>query len=70
MNRLQQLRIDERLSVDEVARRADVPVGVVYRLEQGKGTTVERLGRVADVFEVPPSTLLRPAFPEFEGEAA
>ncbi len=64
MNRLQQLRLDERLTVDEVAKRADVPAGVIYRLEQGKGTTVERLGRVADVFEVQPSTLLRPAFDE------
>lgn len=66
MNRLQQLRIDARLTRDQLAEQVGVTAVTIGNLENGKGARVETLGRIADVFEVQPSTLLRPAFPELD----
>ncbi len=62
MNRLQQLRIDERMTVPQLADRIGVSSKTIYNLEAGKGASLDTLSKLADVFEVKPSSLLRPAF--------
>lgn len=72
MTRLQQLRIDAGLTVQQLADKADVPASAVYRLESGKGTRMDRLTALAKVLKVRPSELLLASVAPAEttGEAA
>lgn len=65
MIRLEQLRLDARLSIAELAEKAGVAHATVLRIESGKGAHVDTLGKLADALSVfsavSPSELLRPA---------
>lgn len=57
MNRVQQLRIDARLTPTQLAEKTGVSRRTIERIESGKGARVETLGALADFFNVPASTL-------------
>lgn len=65
MTRLQQLRLDQRLSVRELALKAGVTHKVIYRLEDtGRAGEVEPLHKLAAALGVDsPSELLMDAIP-------
>lgn len=67
MRRLEQLRLDARLTPEELGERCDVTGMTVRRLEAGKRARVDTLGKLADYFEVRPSELLQPAVFETNG---
>lgn len=60
MTRLEQLRLDGRLTVDELAEASGVSARTIYRLERGEpGVWDTTLWKLADYFKVAPSELLR-----------
>lgn len=62
MNRLQQARLDELLTVEELAAEVGLSAKTIYNLEDGKGARVETLRKLASRFpNVPASSLLLPA---------
>lgn len=63
MTRLEQLRIDAKLSVKELAAAAGVSHQTILNLEQRKSTNpqVETLHKLAKPLGATPSELLRPA---------
>lgn len=70
MTRLEQLRLDGRLSVQALAEKAGVTKQTIYNLEAGKSAQVDTLGKLADALGVQPSELLRDAvFPQTEAAA-
>lgn len=62
MIRLQQLRLDNDLTVSSLAEQAKVARKTIVRLEEGARTGhPDSLRAIADVFGVQPSELLAPA---------
>lgn len=59
MIRLEQLRLDARLTPEQLGEKAGVHGGTVRRIEAGHGAQVTTLGKLADCFDVKPSELLR-----------
>lgn len=71
MTRLQQLRIDAHLSLDDLEERCGVSSEQIRRLENGttKNPRVQTLAALALALKTKPSELLMPALPP-EREAA
>lgn len=65
MIRLQQLRLDQHLTLDELGARAKVSPEQVRRIEQGKAKNprVETLSALAAALNARPSELLMDALP-------
>lgn len=61
MNRLQQLRLDEGMTLAQLAESTGVSTQTVANLEQGKGAWPSTLKALGDHFKVPASSLLLPA---------
>jgi transcriptional regulator with XRE-family HTH domain len=62
MNRLQQLRLDRGLSLNELAAECRVGRNTIARIEQdGTAIHIEPLSKLAAFFGVPASSLLMPA---------
>lgn len=61
MTRLEQLRIDARLTPEELGARCGVSGVTIRNLEKGRRARVETLGKIADYFSVRPSEVLSPA---------
>jgi DNA-binding XRE family transcriptional regulator len=68
MNRLEQLRIDAGLTARALALEADVSHQTVINIEQGKPAHAPTLKKLGDYFEVPASSLTRPAIFAGPGE--
>lgn len=62
MTRLEQLRIDARLTRQELAKRAGVSLQTVINIEDGKGAQVDTLHKLAAPLKATPSELTRPAW--------
>lgn len=63
MTRLEQLRLDARLTAEQLGAAARVHPRTVYRIERGRGARVSTLDKLAAYFDVPPSDLQREALP-------
>lgn len=63
MTRLEQLRLDARLTVRQLAAESGVSHQTILNLEAGKGGQVASLGKLADVLNAKPSELLMDAIP-------
>lgn len=61
MTRLEQLRIDQGLTRQQLARKAGVSYQTVINIEEGKGAQVETLHKLAAPLGASPSELVRPA---------
>lgn len=58
MIRLEQLRIDARLTPEELGARCGVSGMTIRNLEKGKRARVDTLGKIADYFAIRPSEVL------------
>jgi transcriptional regulator with XRE-family HTH domain len=67
MTRLEQLRIDARLTPEELGELCGVSGVTIRNLEKGKRARVDTLGKIADHFGIRPSEVQAPAL---EGSAA
>lgn len=64
VTRLEQLRVDARLTPEVLGEKAGVSPNTIRRIENGYGAQVATLGKLADCFPgVQPSELLRGALP-------
>lgn len=63
MTRLEQLRLDARLTVKQLAAASGVSNQTILNLESGKGGQVGSLAKLADVLSANPSELLMDALP-------
>lgn len=63
MTRLEQLRLDARLTVRQLAAASGVSHQTILNLEGGKGGQVASLAKLADVLDAKPSELLMDAIP-------
>lgn len=70
MIRLEQLRVDAKLTPEELGKLAGVAGMTVRRIEDGKPAFPSTLGKLADFFNVPASDLTREALPVSERSAA
>lgn len=62
MTRLEQARLDARLTVEQLAEISGVSPRTIRRLEEGAGGHVATLGKLADALDdVRPSELLQDA---------
>jgi transcriptional regulator with XRE-family HTH domain len=62
VNRLQQMRLDRGLSINDLAAECRVGRLTIARIERdGVARHVEPLTKLAEFFEVPASSLLMPA---------
>lgn len=66
MTRLEKLRLDARMTPEQLGEAAGVHGGTIRRLEAGKGARIATLGKLADYFKVQPSELLVDVAPERE----
>jgi len=66
MIRLEKLRLDARMTPEQLGEAAGVHGGTIRRLEAGKSARVATLGKLADFFEVAPSELLADVGPAQE----
>jgi transcriptional regulator with XRE-family HTH domain len=57
--KLRRLRVDAGYSQRELARRAGVAPGTIWKIEQGRRATPATLKRLADVLGVKASDLLK-----------
>lgn len=69
MIRLQQLRLDALLTVDQLAEKCELSAKTIYRLEEGRGARIDTLRKLSTFFEVPASDLLR-GVPEFSSSSS
>lgn len=63
MTRLEQLRLDARLTPEQLAERVGIAPMTIRRIEDGKPAFPSTLGKLADYFRVPASDLPREALP-------
>lgn len=70
MTRLQQLRLDDGLSLGELSSLSKVAVGTIRRIEAGKGGQAAPLAKLSTYFGVPASDLVRDALPVTERSVA
>lgn len=66
MKRLEQLRVDARMTPEQLGEAAGVHGGTIRRLEAGKSARIATLGKLADYFKVAPSELLADVTPAQE----
>jgi transcriptional regulator with XRE-family HTH domain len=70
MTRLEQLRVDARMTRDELSARSGVTSRTIHRLENGQvAGKVSTLVALADVLKARPSELLQAALPPQERAA-
>ena len=70
MNRAKQIRLDSGLGVMDTADGAGISAKTLKKIESGDEVNAASLARLATFWQVKPSTLLMPALPETEQEAA
>lgn len=70
MTRLEQLRVDARMTREELSGRSGVTARTIHRLENGQvAGKVSTLVALADVLDARPSELLQAALPPTEKAA-
>lgn len=70
MNRAKQIRLDRGLGVYEAADAAGIARRTLRKIEAGDDVHAGSLARLAEFYEVAPSSLLAPAVFAAPGEAA
>jgi len=61
--RLEQLRLDARMTPEDLGTKSGVAPNTIRRIESGRGAHVATLGKLADALEVNPSELLQEVQP-------
>jgi transcriptional regulator with XRE-family HTH domain len=64
LTRLEQLRIDARLTPEELGVQCGVSGVTIRNLEKGRPARVKTLGKIADYFSIRPSEVLAPVIDE------